>query len=139
MNRKNSFITITSLIVFLLTLGSFISGAKYLEYMIFDIIPIGNLLVPAALISISSLAIQIKQESKLIRIASIVSIIAALGWFPIGIILSGNTELNFVNDASDSANFELLTFTLVGIAVLVFLTSIGIRITSTIKRNHTPE
>ena len=107
--------------------------------MIFDIIPIGNLLVPAALISISSLAIQIKQESKLIRIASIVSIIAALGWFPIGIILSGNTELNFVNDASDSANFELLTFTLVGIAVLVFLTSIGIRITSTIKRNHTPE
>lgn len=139
MNRRNSIITLTSIFLLLFTVGSFLSGAKFLEYLIFDIIPIGNLLVPAALISISSLAIQIKQESKLIRIASIVSIIAALGWFPIGIILSGNIELNFVNDASDSATFELLTFTLVGIAVLVFLTSIGIRITSTIKRNHTPE
>lgn len=139
MNRRNSIITLTTIFLLLFTVGSFLSGSKYLEYLIFDLIPIGNLLVPAGLISISSLAFQIEQESKLIRIASIVSIIAALGWFPIGIILSGNTELNFVNDASDSATFELLTFTLVGIAVLVFLTSIGIRITSTIKRNHTPE
>ena len=139
MNRKYSFITITSLIVLLLTLESFISGAKYLEYMIFDLVPIGNLLVPAGLISISSLAFQIEQESKLIQRASIVSIIAALGWFPLGIILSGNTELNFINDASGSETFEILTLTLVGVTVLVFIISIGIRITSTIHRNHTPE
>ncbi|PWN06021.1 hypothetical protein [Rhodohalobacter mucosus] len=60
----------------------------------------------------------------------LIILVAAILWLPLGIYLSGNAALNFVQDASDSLFFWRFT---TGLAVLV-LAALGWTAVAIVKR-----
>jgi len=82
-------------------------------------VPFGTFLAAVALVAGSVMPRVVSRKGSLLwRVSSLV-IIAAILWLPLGIVLSGNPALSFVNDASDSALFWRFTGAL---AVIIIFT-----------------
>ncbi len=123
MKSKHLLIGLLALII-CFTIISFYFGASYLEMNFFGLVPIGNLLIPFGLISFPFLSMLLFQNKKGFRTLNLISIVLSLLWFPIGFFLSGNVDLNFINDASDSALFKKITYVTIGYIVSSFLISV---------------
>ena len=72
-------------------------------------LPLGTLMAAVALVAASGLTLLKSEPVNFRRFISIVLLVAAIGWLPLGIILSGNASLGFVNDAADSDFFWRFT------------------------------
>jgi hypothetical protein len=79
--------------------------------------PLGTLLAAATLIAGSAIPILQSRSGSVLWWTGLIIFIPAILWLPLGIFLSGDATLNFVQDASDSFFFWRLT---TGLAVLVF-------------------
>ncbi|MEM1116896.1 MAG: hypothetical protein AAGJ11_10355, partial [Bacteroidota bacterium] len=62
-------------------------------------LPFGTLLVIVALVAGASQPLAVGHPAPSSRWVAGVALVAALAWFPVGVFLSGNAGLNFVNDA----------------------------------------
>lgn len=80
-------------------------------------LPLGTLLAAFALIAGSVIPLVQSRSGTVLWWTGLIILIAAILWLPLGITLSGNAALNFVQDASDSLFFWRFT---TGLAVLVF-------------------
>lgn len=72
-------------------------------------LPLGTLMAAVALVAASGLTLLKREPINLRLVISMVLFVAAIGWLPLGIILSGNASLSFVQDAADSAFFWRFT------------------------------
>ncbi len=120
--------------IILFCVTSFLTGASFLDEEIIPTIPNGNLLVVAGLLSCALLGRILSWTVHWLHRLNAISIILALSWYPLGMLLSGNTRLNFVNDAQDSIVFDLITTGTIGWCLLLLLLSFGIRAKGFLKR-----
>ena len=85
-------------------------------------LPFGTLLAAMAMMSASSIpVIQSKPETRF-RLIAWVLLLASVLWLPLGIVLSGNAALSFVQDAADAQFFWRFT---AGLSSIVLVTLIG--------------
>src|SRR5262245_17058386 len=77
------------------SVGSLVSGARYLEWVLPGGLPLGNVLAAAALCSLAGAAFHLSPLGSIRRRVSRVSLLAAAFWLPISIALAGNLTLNF--------------------------------------------
>ena len=89
-------------------------------------LPFGTLLAAVVIIAASAIpVIQNKSGSLLHRIA-LVLLLASILWLPVGVYLSGNVALSFVQDASDLQLFWRFTGGL-SLSILVILIWTGVK------------
>jgi hypothetical protein len=122
----------------LFSIFSFASGANYLETELIFGLPNGNLLVVIGLLACALLGRELSWTYHKMKRLNTLSILLALLWYPTGILLSGNKELNFVYDATDSAVFDVITIGIVGWCLLFMLLSAGMRLKAILKRKFFP-
>lgn len=89
-------------------------------------LPFGTLLAAIAIISASSIPVIKGKSGSLLRRIGLVLLLASILWLPLGIYLSGNAALNFVQDAADSHFFWRFTGGL-SLSILVILIWTGIK------------
>lgn len=87
-------------------------------------LPLGTLLAAVALIAGSAIPLAQSREYSWLRRAGSIVFVAAIVWLPLGILLSGNPSLSFMQDASDSAFFWRFTAVLV-VLILVSISWAG--------------
>jgi len=74
---------------------SLASGASYLETMLPGGLPLGNVLSALGLCAIAGAAFLISARRTALGVVSVTSLIAAVTWLPVSIVLAGNLQLNF--------------------------------------------
>ena len=121
--KSNKFKVSILTVIIGFTILSFIFGASYLETSFFGLIPIGNLLIPLGLISFPLLSKVLFTQNKVLGILNTLSLLVSISWLPIGVLLSGNLEMNFINDAHDSALFQKITYAIISGVLISFLAS----------------
>ena len=94
-------------------------------------LPLGTLLAALALIAGATVPIAASRSKTPLRWAGYVALTAAVLWLPLGIYLSGNAALNFVNDGADSAAFWRLT---AGLVAFVLATTLWSAVTAVLQR-----
>ena len=88
-------------------------------------LPLGTLLAAIAFISASFIPISKSKPGSFLRRIGSVLLLASILWLPLGIYLSGNAALSFVQDAADSHLFWRFTAGL-GVSILVSLLWTGV-------------
>ena len=117
----------------LFSIISFATGADYLETKLIGRIPNGNVLVVIGLLSCALLGRELSWTHKRLQRLNTVSIGLALVWYPLGILLSGNKELNFSGDA-DGFMFGAATIGIISWCLFFLLMSLGMRLKAFVKR-----
>ena len=84
-------------------------------------LPLGTLLAAVAMVSGAAIALIASPPRSWLRWLSALACLAALLWLPLGIVLSGNPALRFVNDAFHSALFWRYT----GLTVVLIILALG--------------
>lgn len=87
-------------------------------------LPFGTLLASIAIISASIIPVIKSKSGSLLYRMSLVLLLASILWLPLGIYLSGNAALTFVQDAADSIFFWRFTAGL-SVSLLIILLWIG--------------
>ena len=82
-------------------------------------LPLGTLIAALTLVLGAAVSLAASRPRSLLRMVSVVALVAASLWLPVGIWLAANAALNFVNDAANSAVFWRFTK---GLAWLVLAT-----------------
>ena len=107
------------ILIFILCLLPIILG---LESILLSVLPgglpLGTFLAATALIAGALIPVIQGRSGKVLWRMGIILVIAAILWLPLGIILSGNAALNFVQDAVDSTFFWRFTSVLAGLIIL---------------------
>lgn len=111
-------------LVFVLALIGFVAlslalGAKYLVLRLPGGLPFGTLLVILALMAAAGTPFLLGRPGRLLGAVSVVALVVAGAWFPVGLVLSGNAGLNFYNAPAKSALFDTIT---TGTAILSLTT-----------------
>lgn len=120
------------LIIF--TIISFVTGSPFLSEEIIPTLPNGNVLIMAALMSCGVVGRIITWTYKRIHRLNTITIVMGALWYPIGILLSGNTGLNFTNDSQDSFVFDIITAIIIAACFGLLLFSVGFRLTMIVRR-----
>ena len=89
-------------------------------------LPLGTLMAAVAIISASLIPVVKSNSGSFLRRAAWVLFSGSLLWLPLGIYLSGNAALNFVQDAADSQLFWRFTVGL-SVCILIALVCTGIQ------------
>jgi len=74
---------------------SLVRGAPYLETPLPGGLPLGNGLVALGLCALAAAAVVLSGRGSTLRAASLFSLLAAVLWLPVSVILAGNSQLNF--------------------------------------------
>ncbi|MBJ6979736.1 MULTISPECIES: hypothetical protein [unclassified Luteimonas] len=74
---------------------SLIRGAAWLEAPLPGGLPLGNGLVASGLCALAGAACLLSLPRSTLRAASLVSLVAAMLWLPVSVVLAGNPQLNF--------------------------------------------
>ncbi|MEM0963793.1 MAG: hypothetical protein AAGK21_14795 [Bacteroidota bacterium] len=82
-------------------------------------LPLGTLFAIVSLVAGSAIPLAASRRRTALRWAGVAALLVALAWFPIGVWLSGNVDLNFVSDAADSVLFRQVT---IGSAAFIIAT-----------------
>lgn len=98
------------------------AGGEYLGARLLGGFPLGTLLVILGLCAAAAVALGLSRPGSPLRWLAVVSLVAALAWFPVGYVLAGNAALNF-SDGVDGT-FFLRQFT-PGVVLLVIGTMGG--------------
>ena len=85
------------------------------------------------LLSCALLGRELSWTHKRLQRLNTVSIGLALVWYPLGILLSGNKELNFSGDA-DGFMFGAATIGIISWCLFFLLMSLGMRLKAFVKR-----
>lgn len=80
------------------------TGGGFLDARLPGGLPFGTLLVILGLSAAASAGLLLSRPGTLLRWLAVVSLIAALAWFPVGYALAGNAALNF-SDGNDGTFF----------------------------------
>ncbi|MDX1591738.1 MAG: hypothetical protein R3283_07240 [Balneolaceae bacterium] len=105
------------ILIFSLSLIPLIFGIEsLLLFVLPGGLPLGTLLAAIALITGSAIPMVQSNSNSILWWISVIILIPAILWLPLGIYLSGNAALNFVQDATDSLFFWRFT---TGLAVLM--------------------
>ena len=80
------------------TFHGLINGAPWLTEPLLGLVPLGNLAVALSLTSIATCNLICLAKSPFNQLVAKVGLIAALLWYPVGIIWSGNLRLQFLNN-----------------------------------------
>jgi hypothetical protein len=89
-------------------------------------LPLGTLMAAVAMISASLIPVVKPNSASFLRRAGWILVSASVLWLPLGIYLSGNAALNFVQDAADAQLFWRFT-TGLGVCILIVLVWTGIQ------------
>ena len=89
-------------------------------------LPMGTLMAAVAMISASLIPVVKPNSASFLRRAGWILVSASVLWLPLGIYLSGNAALNFVQDAADSQLFWRFTVGL-SVCILIALVCTGIQ------------
>ena len=81
-------------------------------------LPFGTLLAAVALVAGSAIPLALGRKGSWLRRTGSLVLVAAILWLPLGIVLSGNASLNFVQDPLDSAFFWRYTAVLAAVTLL---------------------
>lgn len=88
-------------------------------------LPLGTLLAAVAIISASLIPVMQSKSGSIRQRIALLLLVASILWLPIGIYLSGNAALNFVQDAADARLFWQYTAILcAGILLILVWTGI---------------
>lgn len=98
-------------------------------------LPLGTLLAAVALVAGAAVPLAASRPGTVLRWVGAAGLGAAAAWLPLGIVLSGNAALNFVDDAADSALFWTLTRWLAG---LILATMGWAGVTAALRRRGAP-
>ncbi|NNE35162.1 MAG: hypothetical protein HKN13_08005 [Rhodothermales bacterium] len=104
------------LLVVVCILGLLLGSDDLLDTRLPGSLPLGTLFAILALVAGAAISFIRSRPGTPLRLVGVVALVAAALWFPVGVYLSGNVDLNFVDDATDSAMFDKLTR---GIAVFI--------------------
>ncbi len=96
-------------------------------------LPFGTFLAAVVIISASAIPVAQSKSGSLLRRIALVLLLASTLWLPLGIYLSGNAALSFVEDAADSQFFWRFTGGL-SLSILVILIWTGVK---SIRQKHT--
>ena len=94
-------------------------------------LPLGTLFAIVALTAGAAIPLTLSRPKTPLRWAGAVALAAAVLWFPVGVYLAGNVDLNFYNDAADSALFKQVT---IGTSVLILATMLWTTVVSVLRR-----
>lgn len=72
-------------------------------------LPLGTLFAILALVAGAAVPLALSRPRSALRWAGALALAVAVLWFPIGVYLAGNIDLNFTNDAADAERFSRLT------------------------------
>jgi hypothetical protein len=89
-------------------------------------LPLGTLMAAVAMISASLIPVVKPNSASFLRRAGWILVLASVLWLPLGIYLSGNAALSFVQDAADAQLFWRFT-TGLGVCILIALVCTGIQ------------
>ncbi len=95
-------------------------------------LPFGTFLAAVVIICASVIPVIQSKPGSLLRRIALVLLLASTLWLPLGIYLSGNAALSFVQDAADSQFFWRFTGGL-SLSILVILIWTGIK---SIRQKH---
>ena len=70
-------------------------GASYLDAMLPGGLPLGNVLTALGLCAAAGAAVGLSAPGTVLRLASLVSLLGAVAWLPVSVVLAGNLQLNF--------------------------------------------
>ncbi|MEM1271919.1 MAG: hypothetical protein AAGI08_17870 [Bacteroidota bacterium] len=98
-------------------------------------LPLGTLLAALAFAAGAGVPLAASRPDTFLQTVSRLVLAAAVLWLPVGIYLSGNPALNFVDDASDSALFWRLT---AGLGVLILVTMLWAAVDAVTKHRAQP-
>ena len=74
---------------------SLVRGASYLDAMLPGGLPLGNALTALGLCAAAGVAVGLSAPGTVLRLASLVSLLGAVAWLPVSVVLAGNLQLNF--------------------------------------------
>ncbi|MEL6302368.1 MAG: hypothetical protein AAFV47_11460 [Pseudomonadota bacterium] len=86
-------------------------------------VPAGQWLTIAGMVSGAAAGFFASTSGSVTRLLSLVALMLAIGWLPLGTAMSGNVYLNFTDRAVSSAWFWRYTYFAGGAAVLLLLIS----------------
>ena len=112
----------------------FLGAESFLEFALPGDLPLGTLLAAVAFMAAAGIPYTYSSPRTWLRRGSGVLLIAATVWLPLGILLSGNAGINFVDDAADSAIFWRFTYGLAGLILVAMLWAAVESITSRRRR-----
>ncbi|MCW5566787.1 MAG: hypothetical protein KIS84_00985 [Dokdonella sp.] len=94
----------------MLSFGSLVSGAGYLELLLPGGLPVGNALAATGLCALAAAALQLSTPGSTCRRVAQGAVLAAILWLPVSVALAGNLALNFsANRGSAWLVLSLLT------------------------------
>ena len=71
------------------------SGADYLDSVLFGKLPTGNAVAALGLLALASVPVLLSTAGSLLRRAALATLCGAAVWLPVSIALAGNLALNF--------------------------------------------
>lgn len=77
---------------------SLVLGASYLDAMLPGGLPLGNALTALGLCAAAGAAVGLSAPGTVLRLASLVSLLGAVAWLPVSVVLAGNLQLNFSSE-----------------------------------------
>ena len=86
---------ITLLAIAAFAVISLVRGASYLDAMLPGGLPLGNALTALGLCAAAGVAVGLSAPGTVLRLASLVSLLGAVAWLPVSVVLAGNLQLNF--------------------------------------------
>jgi len=120
----------TVTVLLLLTIGCLVTLVLGVEAILLlslpGGLPMGTLMAAVAIISASLIPVVKPNSASFLRRAGWILVSASVLWLPLGIYLSGNAALNFVQDAADSQLFWRFTVGL-SVCILIALVCTGIQ------------
>ena len=113
--KRKKYVAILLVIVVAVS-ASLATGTDFLNARLPGGLPFGTLLVILGLGAAAGVSLLLSRPGTVLRWLAVVSLVAALAWFPVGYALAGNAALNF-SDGTDGT-FFLRQFT-VGVVLIV--------------------
>ncbi|MFC6441359.1 hypothetical protein [Bowmanella sp. JS7-9] len=105
---------------------TFFTG-PWLNWMLPGNIPLGNLVAILAYLSGAWLSRLLAPARGVLAVLSILAVIAALSWFPLGVWLAGNLQLNFIAAPERARWFVQLSLVLAAYILTVLLATLILR------------
>ena len=115
-------------VLWAVALGLLIGGGeRLLEYPLPGGLPFGNALVPFGLVCGALAGCVYSRPGTLLRLLATVSFALAVFWLPVGLLLSGNLNLNFNGDQAFLmwSRFNVIS---VGLVVATLLATVAVAI-----------
>ena len=121
-------------VIALLTIAVFTAvsmalGASFLDAALPGGLPLGNLLTALGLCAAAGAAVGLSTPGTVLRLAALMSLLGAMAWLPVSMLLAGNPELNF----SGERGVAWMVFSLV-VVLDVFSTLVWALIASLLAR-----